>query len=397
MKDSGVKWIGAIPNHWKTDRLKSILVERNESNNPVKTTEILSLTNTRGVIPYSEKGDHGNKAKENLEDYKLAYPNDIVLNSMNVIIGSVGLSKYFGCVSPVYYMLTARKKSATSIDYYNYVFQTKEFQQSLKGYGNGILEIRMRIPMEKLNTVMLPVPPLDEQLTIVSSIERQVLKIDNLIANQEAQIEKLKQYKASLISKVVTKGLNPNVPMKDSGVEWIGEIPENWEVNRFKFVATKLEKGSGISKEDIVVGGDMPCVRYGEIYTKYHTSFDKCFTRTNLALVPSPQYFSHGDLLFSGTGELVEEIGKSIVYLGNEQCLAGGDIIIARHKQNPAFMGYLMDSFYVQKQKSFGKSKLKVVHISATNIANIIWQSHLFRNKSKLQNISMKNVQRLTN
>ena len=122
MKNSGIEWIGEIPDSWDVVRLKNVLKERNETNKPVKTTEILSLTNDRGVIPYGEKGDVGNKSKEDLTGYKLAYPNDIVLNSMNVIIGSVALSKYYGCVSPVYYMLNLRH-SNHSIEYYNFFFR----------------------------------------------------------------------------------------------------------------------------------------------------------------------------------------------------------------------------------------------------------------------------------
>ena len=93
-------WVDKLPAHWKTARLKQLLFERKENNSPIKAREILSLTNTLGVIPYAEKGNIGNKSKEKLEDYHLAYPDDLILNSMNVIIGSVGVSQYFGAISP---------------------------------------------------------------------------------------------------------------------------------------------------------------------------------------------------------------------------------------------------------------------------------------------------------
>lgn len=237
MKDSGIEWIGEIPVDWNIKRVKAVLCERNESNNPVQTDKILSLTNDRGVIPYEEKGDVGNKSKEDLTGYKLAYPGDIVLNSMNVFIGSVGLSSYFGCVSPVYYMLYPRNKN-DSVSFFNYLFQTKELQTKLHGYGNGIMEIRMRIQMSKLNSVQLPVPPSDVQQKIAAYLDRKCSQIDAIIARQKEVIEKLKVYKLSVITETVTKGLNPNVPMKDSGVEWIGEIPEHWEIMRFGRCAT---------------------------------------------------------------------------------------------------------------------------------------------------------------
>lgn len=159
--------------------------------------------------------------------------------------------------------------------------------------------------------------------------------------------------------------------MKNSGIEWIGEIPEDWDVKKLKYIATSFKKGSGITKEQIIENGDTPCVRYGDIYSKYNYSFTECKVRTNKNIIENPKYFSYGDILFTCTGELIEEIGKSIVYLGSDECLAGGDIFIAKHFENPAFMGYALDSFYTQNQKSFGKAKLKVVHISTGEIENL--------------------------
>lgn len=370
-KESGVEWIGQIPDDWDIKRLKLVLKERNESNNPEKTNFILSLTNDRGVIPYDEKGDVGNKSKDDVTGYKLAYPNDIVLNSMNVVIGSVGISKYFGAVSPVYYMLFPRYEN-DDIRYYNYIFQTREFQNKLKGYGNGIMEIRMRIQMSKLNSVEIPVPNHIQQKKIADLLDKKCEQIDRLIEIQQQEIEKLKEYKTSVITQAVTKGLDPNVPMKDSGVEWIGQIPQDWELKKLKYISNRFYKGNGISKDDIVLDGEIGCVRYGDIYTKYNNSFYECKVRTNIDKVNSPQYFEYGDILFTTTGELVEEIGKSIAYLGEEKCLAGGDVLILKHNQNSEFFGYALDSHYARIQKGYGKAKLKVVHTSQTIISNMM-------------------------
>lgn len=264
MKDSGVEWIGEIPKEWEVKRVKAVLCERNETNNPIKTNFILSLTNDRGVIPYNQKGDVGNKSKDDLTAYKLAYPNDIVLNSMNVIIGSVALSSYFGCVSPVYYMLYVRNTS-DSIRYYNYLFQTKELQNKLKGYGNGIMEIRMRIQMSKLNTVELPIPSSEQQHHIADYLDNKCTKIDNIINKQQTIIEKLKAYKQSVITEAVTKGLNPDVKMKDSGVEWIGEIPERWKISHIKYIVDfepSCDK-SQLNETSIITYTPMDCIKNG--------------------------------------------------------------------------------------------------------------------------------------
>lgn len=237
MKDSGIDWINNTPATWEIKRIKAVLVERNESNNPVKTDFILSLTNDRGVIPYADKGEIGNKSKDDLSGYKLAYPNDIVLNSMNVFIGSVALSSYYGCVSPVYYMLYTRYKK-DNIKYYNYLFQTQELQKKLHGYGNGIMDIRMRIQMSKLNTVMIPIPPSEEQHKIADYLDKKCSKIDAIIEKQQTVIEKLKAYKLSKINELIVEvegqsihlghianmknGLNFNVALNGKPLKFLG-------------------------------------------------------------------------------------------------------------------------------------------------------------------------------
>lgn len=249
MKDSGVEWIGQIPKNWTLKRLQYILKERNELNSPIKTKNILSLTVQQGVVPYAQRAGGGNKAKEDLTAYKVVYKNDIVLNSMNVIAGAVNLSKYYGCVSPVYYMLYNDNPAVTK--YYNLLFQTEVFQKSLFGLGNGILvkessngklnTIRLRIPMDKLNKLPLPLPSLSEQQAIADYLDDKCAQIDNITATINEQLDVLKQYKKSVITEAVTKGLDPNAPMKDSGVEWIGQIPEHWEVIRLKYVMDNFD------------------------------------------------------------------------------------------------------------------------------------------------------------
>ena len=241
MKDSGIEWIGEIPEGWEIKRLGAILQERNEVNNPIQTTSILSLTNNRGVIPYSEKGNQGNKAKDDLTGYKIAHIGDIVLNSMNVIIGSVGLSNYYGAVSPVYYMLFPRNNIETNIQYYNYLFQTTAFQQSLRGYGNGILEIRMRIQMQKLKTVLLPVPTFLEQSNITVYLDASLSKLNILLSKIRSSIEEYKKLKQAVITQAVTKGVRGEREMKDSGVGWIGAIPKDWEIKRLKSFCTIVD------------------------------------------------------------------------------------------------------------------------------------------------------------
>jgi type I restriction enzyme S subunit len=225
------------PLDWDIKKIKYVFDERNETNDPIKTDVLVSLTHDRGVILHSDKGDLGNKEKNDLTKYKLVYPGDIVVNSMNVIIGSSGLSSFYGLVSPVYYMLVTKKNSFDR-RFFHYLFRSHIFQKSLIGVGSGILEHRMRISMDKLGNQFIPLPPDQEQQLISRYLDKKTAQIDSLIKKIEKKIELLKEQRTSLINQCVTKGLDPNVEMKDSGVEWIGKIPKNWDVKRLKYISS---------------------------------------------------------------------------------------------------------------------------------------------------------------
>lgn len=226
-----------IPKDWSVRKIKYIFDERNESNNPVKTDILISLTHDRGVILYSDKGDIGNKSKDDLTKYKLVYPGDIVINSMNVIIGSSGLSNYYGLVSPVYYILKIKEPSHDKI-FFHYLFRSLIFQKSLIGVGNGILEHRMRIPIDKLGSQFIPLPSSKEQKIISSYLDKKCKQIDLMIEKIQKKIEFLKEERTTFINQCVTKGLDPDVKMKDSGVAWIGEIPKHWNLKKLKYLVS---------------------------------------------------------------------------------------------------------------------------------------------------------------
>lgn len=269
MKDSGIEWIGEIPAKWELKRIKALFLERKEKNDPVKTDFILSLGAAYGVVPYADKEGGGNKAKEDLTDYRLAYPNDIVMNSMNIISGSVGISSYFGCVSPVYYMLYPRHKNVDP-DFYCYVFQTKAFQRSLLGLGNGILmkessngtfnTVRMRIPMEKLGAQHLPAPSYEEQKQIAKFLDEKCKEIDAVIIKTKATVEEYKKLKQSLIMEATSIGIRENRPLKPSGLEWITQIPDEWRVTRAKHILRKLDRPM-LPTDEVVI-----CSNSGKVF-----------------------------------------------------------------------------------------------------------------------------------
>lgn len=248
MKDTGIEWVGLIPKNWYIRPLYACLDEINQKNSPIVTMNILSLTNTDGVIPYSERGNQGNKSKENLEDYKVVYPNTIVANSMNILIGSVGLSKYEGCVSPVYYVYSA--KSQIDIRYMNYLFQTEPFQKRLRQFANGILEIRLRVSSHDILHQKVAVPDYDEQQVIADYLDETCSQINEIIEEVKASIDEYKELKQAVIFEAVTKGLDKNVEMKESTIENLESIPSNWEIRR---IATLYEKSKETGREDLPI------------------------------------------------------------------------------------------------------------------------------------------------
>lgn len=165
------KWAKQIPSHWDAKRMKAVFAMRKERNNPIVTENILSLTAKQGVVPYAEKeGTGGNKPKSDLTQYNVCHENDLLVNCMNVVSGAAGVSRYYGAISPVYYAFYPHKDE--NIWYYHYIFRLLPFQRSLVGLGKGILmhesedgtltSVRMRISMDYLGNVLLPVPPREE-------------------------------------------------------------------------------------------------------------------------------------------------------------------------------------------------------------------------------------------
>ena len=302
MQESGISWLGEFPFNWELRKIKYCMQERVEKNNPVKTTEILSLTAKQGVIPYD---------KEDVSAYRLAYPGDIVMNSMNILSGSVGLSQFFGCVSPVYYMLRPWN-AKEDVRYYNYIFQTTMFQRSLFGLGNGILikesgngklnTIRMRIPMDKFGGLFIPVAPIDEQHRIADFLDAKCAEIDALIANIQTQIDTLEQYKRSVINETVTKGLNSNAEMKASGIQWIGDMPAHWDVIRGKYILRYMQKP--VREDD----GVITCFRDGEVTLRSNRREDG-FTMSDKEI--GYQGIDVGDLVVHGMDGFAGSIGIS--------------------------------------------------------------------------------------
>lgn len=203
MKDSGVQWLGEIPAHWKVVPLRAVLTERREFNDGPKTSNILSVVKDIGVINYNDREASGNKKSDNIEQYKLIYKGDLVLNRMNVIIGSVGIAREFGAASIEYYVLHNADDSSHT-EFYGHIFSSRMFQNHLAELGSGILSHRLRIPFESLRKERVPCPPICEQIEIATFLSRTYASIELLVTKLDSSIDLLKEYRCSLIVAAVT-------------------------------------------------------------------------------------------------------------------------------------------------------------------------------------------------
>lgn len=251
-QDVSERWVDKIPSHWEMLRLKRILQIRKEKNNPVVTDFILSLTASQGVVPIAEKeGAGGNKPKDDLTKYSIARKNDLLVNCMNVVAGSAGVSKWDGAISPVYYALYPRDEDNCNIWYFHYLFRLLPFQRSLLGLGKGILlhesstgklnTVRMRISMDYLNNVNLPLPPRDEQDKIVAYLNWKTSMINRMISAKKREIKLLKEYKESAISYYVTHGLT-ETEMRPTEIYWLREVPKDWSETKLKYLLKKHKR-----------------------------------------------------------------------------------------------------------------------------------------------------------
>lgn len=263
MKNSGVAWLGEIPAHYNALPIGSLFSIKKDIIGHEPDT-VLSITQT-GIRPKDLTSNEGQNASS-YAHYQIVNTGDFAMNHMDLLTGWIDISKYEGVTSPDYRVFSINDKKM-SADYFLRVFQYYYANRVFFGFGQGVATLgRWRLPAVNFKKIDVPVPPVDEQFHIVHAIDDSVGKVDALIANVQAQIEKLKAYKQSVITEVVTKGLDPTVPMKDSGVEWIGEIPEHWIAN--KIIRCFGVIGSGTtprSSDDALFEGDINWIQSGDI------------------------------------------------------------------------------------------------------------------------------------
>lgn len=246
-KDSGVEWVGEIPEGWEAQKLYTQFDFRNEKVSD-EDFEALSVT-YGGVVPQIE-----NAAKSNAEGStrKRVKKGDVSINGRSDRRGAAGLSEYNGSVSLVYHVLKPRKGEDTS-RYYHYLIRSAIFGDEFYRWGRGIVDDLWTTRSNEMKRIIIPVPTKEEQQKIATYLDEKTALIDAIIEKKKKQIELLREKRAAIINRAVTKGLDPNAKLVNSGIEWIGKIPEGWEVKKLN-AGFSYEKGrnAGLYTQEFV-------------------------------------------------------------------------------------------------------------------------------------------------
>ncbi len=240
-KDSGISWIGEIPEHWEVCRMKRVFSEAKEKNTTESGT-LLSLSQYTGITLKDDAKKVGMFEAESTIGYNVVHPGQFVMNIMLAWNGSYAVSDYEGIISPSYCVFNFNEDCEKK--YFHYLLRLPAYAGAFKTMSKGIIESRLRLYPIYFLAFKTIIPPQDEQRAIVSYLEDKTSKIDAYVSEKEKEILLLQELKQKTIADAVTKGLNSDVKMKDSGISWIGEIPEHWNLRRIKYILSELKEKS---------------------------------------------------------------------------------------------------------------------------------------------------------
>ena len=363
MKDSGIEWIGEIPVDWELSKIGAVYEERNEKVSDVDFPP-LSVTK-QGVVPQLETAAKTNDG----ENRKLIRKNDFVINSRSDRRGSCGISEYDGSCSLINTVLKPRRNMCNA--YYSFVFRSERFADEFYRWGNGIVDDLWSTKWSNMKRIYIPAPSLQEQHRIADYLDRKCSQIDAIIARQQEVIEKLKAYKLSVITEAVTKGLNPHAPMKDSGVEWIGEIPEQWTKVRLKNICQFIngDRSSNYPSPNEYVDEGIPFLGADSLYGRYVDIIQsKKITKEKYHSMGGAK-IQKGDILYTLRGST---IGKNALSTFDEGTVASSLMVIRPTSLLSNFLLYWLNSEEEFQQRQSYINGSTAPNLSAENVGSFI-------------------------
>lgn len=363
-KDSGVEWIGEIPSNWKVESIRAVTELKSEKNCP--ELQVLSVYREYGVIPKDSRDDNHNATSLDTSGYKIVNTGDLVVNKMKAWQGSMGVSEHTGIVSPAY--ITCRVDAEmVAPKYLHYLLRSKIYIGVYNALSYGVRVGQWDMHYEDFKGIPIPLPDLDTQKRIANFLDQKTAEIDAAIAKKQRLIELLKEQKAILINQAVTQGLDPNVPMHDSGVEWVGEVPEHWEIKKLKFFS---DVQSGITLGKSFAGNKLRSVPYLRVANVQDGYFDL----DNVAELDVPesvasQYLIRtGDILVTEGGD-IDKLGRGMVWEGQiSPCIHQNHIFALRVDNRVAenyFVSMVMGADYGRRY--FTNTANKTTNLASTN------------------------------
>jgi type I restriction enzyme S subunit len=348
--DSGVEWLGEVPEHWDLTRLGTRFKERKTKVSD-KDFPPLSVTKN-GTVPQL-----ANAAKSNDGDNrKLVKKGDFAINSRSDRKGSSGIAYQDGSVSLIYIVMEPLNIHPI---YCNYLLKSYNFIEEFYRMGHGIVADLWTTRYDEMKAIMVGIPPLPEQTAIAQFLDDKTTKIDAAITIKQQQISLLKERKQILIHKAVTRGLDDSVKLKDSGVEWIGEIPEHWEVVPLRHIG---KTQNGLSKGGEYFGSGYPFLTYGDVY-KNRTVPDTLSGLAEATVEDKVQFsIKEGDVFFTRTSETVEDIAFASTCLKPiENGTFAGFLIRFRPEKNVLFKGFSRYYFSSSTHRPFFVGQMNLV------------------------------------
>lgn len=231
MKDSGIEWVGAIPNHWRVSKIKQIVRWKSVKGQP--DLPVLSLYRDYGVIPKDSRDDNHNVTSLDTSGYKVVEHGDLVINKMKAWQGSLAVSEYNGIVSPAYHICKITSENICK-KYLHYLLRDASYLPEYMRLSTGLRVGQWDLSFDDFKNIPFLVPPLAEQERIAAFLDAECAEIDAVLEKTRASIEEYKKLKQAVITQAVTKGVRGDRPMKDSGIEWIGDIPAEWDYTKAK-------------------------------------------------------------------------------------------------------------------------------------------------------------------
>jgi type I restriction enzyme S subunit len=324
-KDSGVGWLGEIPDSWDVKPFWTLYRREKSTGHPDE--ELLSVYRDYGVIPKSSRDDNGNVESEDLNAYQLVDVDDLVMNKMKAWQGSIAVSDIRGIVSPAYFVFKPRHKAFGP--FLHHLLRSKKYIGEYNRLSKGIRVGQWDLEPIAFRTTPVILPPFEEQLAIADFLDRETAQIDALIDKQQQLIETLAERRKAVIHRAVTRGLDPTVPMKPSGVEWLGEIPTHWGTRRISEVAT-LANGFPFDAELFDSSGDVPLVRIRDIKSSEFETF------VPRASVPANAWVHRGDVVVGMDGDFNSELwSREDAALNQRVC-----VLRANHSFNSSLLAY---------------------------------------------------------